>query len=487
MAKPILVLGATGYVGGRLVPRLLEAGYTVRAVSRSIEKLQGRPWAKHPNVELIAADVMEKKSLLQAARGCGIAFYLVHSMSPNHPDFARLDRQAAQTLVEAAEDAGLERIIYLSGLGEAHSNLSKHLRSRAEVAQIIQHGKVPSTILRAAMIIGSGSASFEILRYLVERLPILITPRWISVACQPIAIRNVLNYLMGCITCPETSGKVFDIGGPDVLSYRDLMNQYAKEAGLAKRWMIPIPFFTPWLSAYWIHLVTPVPAHLARPLAEGLRNPVICHDFEIRRYIPQTLLSCKEAIHLALTLTEKNQVESHWTDAGKLPPVETVYPGDPAWAGGSIYKDKRQIEIHASPDTVWKTVVRIGGKTGWYYGNAIWQLRGFIDTLFGGVGSRRGRRNPSHLMPGDALDFWRVLKVQPPYKLRLLAEMKLPGLALLDFEITTDPKHPDTTIFQQTAWFVPRGLGGILYWNLVKPFHNKIFQGMLQGITNKSQ
>lgn len=480
MQKPVLVLGATGYVGGRLVPHLLNAGYTVRAVSRSLQKLKGRPWATHPNVQLVSADVINETSLAQAMEGCEVAFYLVHSMLPGEKDFEKTDRNAAKILVKAAEAAHLERIIHLSGLGEASSDLSPHLRSRAEVARILQEGPVPATILRAAMIIGSGSASFEILRYLVERLPVMMTPKWVATPSQPIAIRNVLTYLIGCLQTPETAGRMFDIGGPDVLPYRDLMKIYAEEAGLPKRWIIPIPLFTPKLSSYWIHLVTPVSAAVARPLSEGLKNPAVCQENTIQTLIPQTLLSCREAIHLALERVQNHNIETHWSDAGSLPPVEAAYPGDPNWSGGAVYKDQRQIVVQTSTEDLWQYVVRIGGTTGWYYGNELWRLRGFLDRLFGGVGHRRGRRHPTVLMAGDALDFWRALEVEPFKRLRLLAEMKVPGTAILEFEL--HPQSNGDTRLVQTALYVPRGLGGLLYWYSVLPFHNLIFNGMLKGI-----
>ena len=485
MKKPILILGATGYVGGRLIPRLLEAGYNVRAVSRSISKLRGRPWSTHPNVEIIAADVLDKVALKQAMLGCGIVYYLVHSMDSNHKNFVETDYVAAQNVTKAAEESKLERIIYLGGLGEDSPDLSKHLRSRAEVAQVLKEGTIPVTVLRAAMIIGSGSASFEILRYLVDRLPIMVTPKWVCTPSQPIAIRDVLGYLMGCLIHPnETMGKTFDIGGPNIITYRELMEIYAEEAGLPKRWIIPVPVFTPKLSSYWIHLVTPVPAFIARPLADGLKNPAICHEHSIQKIIPQPLLSCREAIQLALKCLRDHTIETHWTDAGSLPPVETVYPGDPSWAGGAVYKDQREIIIDATIEDVWQQVVKIGGETGWYYGDFLWHLRGSLDRLMGGVGHERGRRNPTDLRQGDALDFWRVLDLQIPTHLKLLAEMKLPGTAILDFQLTLINERQ--TQLTQTAWFVPSGLTGILYWYSVMPLHDLIFNGMLQNIAKAS-
>lgn len=484
MDKPVLVLGATGYVGGRLVPLLLNAGYSVRAVSRSIQKLKNRPWASHSNVELIAADVTDADALEKAITGCGTAFYLVHSMNPKQKDFEKTDRLAAQTMRAAADAAGLDRIIYLSGLGASNLQLSKHLRSRAEVAAILREGKTPVTVLRAAMIIGSGSASFEILRYLVERLPVMITPKWIDTPVQPIAIRNILNYLVGCLTQPGTIGRTFDVGGPDVLTYRKLMMIYKGAAGLSRRWIIPVPVFTPRLSAYWIHLVTPVPAAIARPLAEGLRSPVVCQEQAIQELIPQELLSAREAIELALQHVRRHQVETHWTDAGSLPPVESVYPGDPNWSGGTVYKEQRQICIFASKESVWEAVLRIGGKNGWYYGDWLWRLRGFFDRLLGGVGHSRGRRSPDNLLPGDALDFWRVLEVHPGSQLKLLAEMKLPGDAILSFDV--QPRQDGETNLTQTAWFVPHGLMGLIYWYVVLPLHTLIFKGMLRNIARSA-
>lgn len=484
--KPLItVLGATGYVGGRLVPRLLEAGYRVRAVSRSVQKLQSRPWAVNPQVEIVSADVLDMNSLTEALKGCSAAYYLVHSMNPSHTDFAAADRQAAVNMRNASEQMALKQVIYLGGLGEENPELSHHLRSRTEVGKILREGKTPITILRAAMIIGSGSASFEILRYLVDRLPIMVTPRWVDTPSQPIAIRNVLTYLTSILLNPNTMNQVFDIGGPDILTYRELMKIYAEEAGLPKRWIVPVPVFTPKLSSYWIHLVTPVPAYIARPLAEGLKNPVVCQENTIHEIVPQELIPCRQAIQLALERLTSHQIESHWTDAGKMPPPETVYPDDPNWSGGTVYKDQRSIIVEGTPDLMWKNIVSIGGETGWYYGNTLWKIRGLMDRLIGGVGDRRGRRNPDTLRAGDALDFWRVLVVGTKQQLRLIAEMKIPGQAILDFQLK--PIETDRTEIIQTAWFVPSGLMGIMYWYFVTPLHELVFSGMLNGIVKASQ
>lgn len=477
---PVVVLGATGYVGSRLIPRLLAQGYRVRAVARNPEKLRSRSWAANPLAELATADVFDRAALTEALRGCQAAYYLVHSMNPGARDFADADRQAAENMAAAATAGGVPRIVYLGGLGEEGSGLSHHLASRAEVASILRAGTVPVTVLRAAMIIGSGSASFEILRYLVERLPVMITPRWIDTPCQPVAIRNVLGYLIGCLECPETVGETFDIGQEEIVSYRQLMEIYADEAGLRRRWIIPVPVLTPRLSSYWIHLVTPVPAALARPLAEGLRNPVVCRDTRIRQLIRQPLLDSRQAIRLALERLRQQAVESSWIDAGRIPPAEWSVSGDPRWAGGTVLEDSRRIVMAATADEVWSVVSRVGGSTGWYYGDWLWKLRGLLDRLVGGVGLIRGRRHATDLQVGDALDFWRVSSVERPRRLLLAAEMKLPGQAVLEFRLQQDAAGQ--TELRQTARFLPRGLWGLLYWYAVMPFHGLVFNGMLRGI-----
>jgi uncharacterized protein YbjT (DUF2867 family) len=479
-SQPVLVTGSTGYVGGRLAPKLLSSGYRVRVLGRSLSKLQTRPWAAHPLLEMVEADVLDLESLKRAAQGCWSVFYLVHSMSTRHKDFAEADRKAAVNMAKAADEAGMEKIIYLGGLGEENDSLSKHLKSRIEVARILQSGRVPVTFLRAAMILGSGSASFEILRYLVERLPVMITPRWVRNPVQPIAIGNVLGYLEGCLEREETTGGTFDIGGPDVVTYRHLLELYAEEAGLARRWIIPVPMLTPRLSALWIHLVTPVPASIARPLTEGLRNPVICKENRIRSVIAQDLITCRQAIRLALGRIRNQCVESCWTDAGQPSVPEWIHCGDASYSGGDIMESGYRIVLDATPQEVWKPIVRIGGPTGWYSANALWALRGGIDRLVGGMGLRRGRRDPVRLYAGDAVDFFRVLEVQEPFHLHLLAEMKFPGEATLEFKLY--PMKEGGTELQQLSRYVPKGLSGLLYWYTSYPFHEWVFRGMLKGI-----
>lgn len=478
--KPVLVIGSTGYVGGRLVPLLLESGYRVRAMGRSSSKIASRSWAEHPLFEMVTGDVLDFESLRAASRGCRAAFYLVHSMVAAGRDFARADSTGARNMAAAAADAGMDRIIYLGGLAEAkHPRLSEHLQSRKEVAKILKSGSVPVTDLRAGAILGAGSASFEILRYTVERLPVMLAPRWVETLNQPISIRNVLVYLKACLETDAVLGETFDIGGPDVMSYRRLAEIYAEEAGLPRRRIVPVPFVSPGFSAFLIHQLTPVPADLARPLIEGLRNESVCGDTRIQAVIPQALYSCRETIRMAIDSIRAGSVDACWSDAGCLIPPEWTYCGDADYTGGTILECGYRMRVKAAPEVVWGAVTRIGGETGWYFGDLLWQLRGAIDGWIGGVGLRRGRRHPTHLRVGDALDFWRVLEVDAGRRLLLAAEMKLPGEALFDIRIHP---HNDETAIEFLSRFVPRGLGGLMYWYALHPGHQWVFEGMLKGL-----
>ncbi|OLN25935.1 putative nucleoside-diphosphate-sugar epimerase [Desulfovibrio sp. DV] len=477
---PILVTGATGYVGGRLVPALLEAGYRVRAVARSLDKLACRPFAGHPRLELAKADILDLPAMRQAAAGCFAAYYLVHSMHPDNPDFAATDREAAMVMARAADDAGLSRILYLGGLGRDEDELSHHLKSRHEVGKILRYGRVPVTELRAAMILGSGSASFEIMRYLVDRLPAMIAPRWVQNRCQPIAISDVLGYLVGCLAEPRTAGQILDIGGPDVLPYGDIFAIYAEEAGLPRRHIIPVPVLTPRLSTYWLQLVTPLPRSLIVPLVEGLRNEVICHDQRIRDLVPRECLSTRAAVRLALDKIRQNTVETTCADAGKASPPEWAACGDAPYAGGTIYECGYRATVQADPERTWKAITHIGGDTGWYYGDVLWRIRGFLDQLAGGVGLRRVTIRPGKLRVGDPLDFWRVVALDEGRRLVLLAEMRTPGEALLEFRLA--PAGDGRTEIVVHSKFLPRGLAGLAYWYALLLPHNLVFAGLLRGL-----
>jgi uncharacterized protein YbjT (DUF2867 family) len=482
--SPILVTGATGYVGGRLVPQLLAAGHRVRAMGRSVEKLSGRPWATDPGVELVRGDTLDRVSLTSAASGCRAAYYLVHSMIAQKGRYAEADRISARNMAGAAAEAGLNQIIYLSGLGDPNDPaVSRHLSSRYEVEDILRAGPVPTTVLRAAMILGAGSASFEMLRYLVERLPVMITPRWVDTPCQPISITSVLHYLKGCLDLPAAMGQTFDIGDEEILSYRQLIDIYAREAGLRRRRIFSVPVLTPRLSAYWIHLVTPVPAAIAQPLAQGLAVPVVCRDHRIRGLLPHRAPSARDTIRLALRRQRRDAVETCWSDAGCLLPPEWAVCGDAEWAGGTIHRCGYRVRLRADAEAVWAPVVRIGGGSGYYFANGLWYLRGLIDRLAGGVGLRRGRRHPVVLRVGDALDFWRVLALVPPRRLRLLAEMKTPGPAMLEFRIAD--QGDGVTELTLLSHFEPRGLWGLIYWYSLYPFHELIFYGMLKAIARR--
>jgi uncharacterized protein YbjT (DUF2867 family)/uncharacterized protein YndB with AHSA1/START domain len=480
MATPrtVLVTGATGYIGGRLVPRLLEAGFRVRCLARDPARLQGRPWLGQ--TEVAAGDCLRANTLPSALKGVEVAFYLVHSMAGGR-DFEQRDVLAARNFAAAAKAAGVQRIIYLGGLGDPDTALSEHLRSRQETGAVLRETGVPVTEFRAPVIVGSGSLSFEIIRYLTERLPVMICPRWLYTRVQPIAIRNVLDYLVAALDMPESAGRIIEIGGADVLTYGELLRGYAKARGL-KRWLVPV--LTPRLSSYWVHLVTPVPAAIARPLIQGLRNDVVLRDDTARRLFPQIQpLDYAAAVRLALANLETGHVETAWSDAlassqGDLAPVALA-------THEGIILERRQLTVAAPAPAVFAAFTRLGGTTGWLYLDWAWRLRGLLDRLLGGVGLRRGRRDPQEVRAGDAVDFWRVEAVEPNRLLRLRAEMKVPGRAWLEFR--AEPIDGGKSRLSQTAFFAPRGLTGLLYWYLLYPLHAVIFSGLAKKLALLAQ
>ena len=480
--KLILVTGATGYVGGRLVPRLLEAGYRVRCLVRDPSRLQGRVWLN--KVEVAQGDALDHDELVKAMQGVSAAYYLIHGMQGGKVNAER-DLQAARNFAQAAEDAGIERIIYFGELVDPTSHLSPYLRARHETGYLLRYGKVPVTEIRAGMIVGSGSALFEMIRYLTEREPLLICPAWYFSQAQPIAIRDALSYLVDTLKTPDTIGRVIEVGGPTRLTYADMLMGYAKERNL-KRWLIPTPFYAPRLSAYWVHMVTPIHWRVVAPLIEGLRDNLIVRDDTARKLFPQIQpIDFQTAAHLALGRIQRDHVETSWSDAlvtslGDVKPYEfTVEEG--------LFIERRQVILDLPAETVFRSYMGIGGERGWLYMDWAWAMRGWLDKAIGGVGLRRGRRRPDEIHPGEALDFWRVESVEKNKRMRLRAEMKLPGKAWLQFDSTPAPDNKKETVFTVTAYFEPHGLFGFLYWYAMWPFHKFIFDGLTSRLASRAR
>jgi uncharacterized protein YbjT (DUF2867 family) len=489
--KLCLVTGATGYIGGRLVPELLAAGHRVRVLTRSPERLRDRPWSGR--VELVRGDAADPDRVATACAGVDVVYYLIHALGAG-PEFEATDRRTAEVMARAAREAGVGRLIYLGALEPQGEELSPHLRSRTEVAEIFLASGVPTAVLRAAVVIGSGSASFEMLRYLTERLPVMVTPRWVHSRIQPIAVRDVLRYLVGCARLPAAVHRGFDIGGPDVMNYAEMMHRYAVVVGLPRRRILPVPLFTPSLSSHWVGLVTPVPAGIARPLVESLRNTVVCGEHDIAAFVPdppEGLLGFDQAVRLAVARVRDSAVATRWSGASVHGAPSDPLPTDPDWAGGSLYVDERTRATTAAPDALWRVVEGIGGDAGWYSFPLAWEARGWLDRLVGGVGLRRGRRDAHDLYVGDALDFWRVEELDEGRLLRLRAEMRLPGLAWLEFHVeharAGGGAESTSTVLRQRATFAPRGLAGHAYWWAVAVFHGIVFGGMLRGITRAAE
>jgi uncharacterized protein YbjT (DUF2867 family) len=472
----ILLTGATGYVGGRLLPLLVADGWRVRCLARQPEHLLARVPA---GVEVVRGDLLDAASLSAAMQGVEAAFYLVHSMGATG-DFEEQDRVAAENFAAAAQAAGVRRIIYLGGLGEDDPGLSAHLRSRHEVGARLRAHTVPVIEFRASIIIGSGSLSFEMIRALVERLPVLVAPRWVRVTAQPIAINDVLAYLRASLSLPLEGSVIIGIGGPDRVSYGELMREYARQRGL-RRWMIPVPLLTPRLSSLWLALVTPLYARVGRKLVDSLRHPTVVRDEAALRLFPIRPAGIRDAIASALRNEDSSFAQTRWSDA-----ISAAMDAARHWGGqrlGNRLIDSRSVPVAAPPAPVFAAVERIGGAAGWPYANWLWTLRGWLDLLVGGVGMSRGRRDPERLQVGDTLDCWRVESIEPGQRLRLAAEMKLPGRAWLEFEVLPDGGGAR---LRQTATFDPLGLWGLAYWYAVWPLHQLVFAGMLRKLAQSA-
>lgn len=483
-APRALVLGATGYIGGRLTPRLLAAGYRVRVLARDAARVAAFPWGEDCDVVEGSAD--DAEAVARACADVDVIFYLIHSMGAGR-DFEAADARAASTVADAAATAGVGRIVYLGGLHPDDAELSPHLRSRVEVGRTFLESGVPTLVLQAGVVIGSGSASFEMIRHLTEVLPYMPAPHWVRNRIQPIAVRDVLHYLLGAARVDPSVDRAVDIGGPDVLRYGQMMNGYALEAGLRQRAIAALPVLTPGLASHWVNLVTPVPRAIARPLIASLQNECVMKDHDVDALIPPPdggLTPYRTAVALALGRLQDDRVETSWKDAEVSGAPSDPLPNDPDWAGRTVYTDERTVRTDAPPEDLWSIIIGIGGDNGWYSSPLLWAVRGWMDRLVGGVGLRRGRRSRSEAHVGDAIDFWRVEQVEEGRLLRLRAEMKVPGDAWLELRAEPDGQGAR---YEQRAVFFPRGLAGRLYWLSVLPFHGFVFAGMAARIARAAE
>ncbi|MGD2026946.1 MAG: SDR family oxidoreductase [Anaerolineales bacterium] len=475
----ILVTGATGYVGGRLVPRLLASGYRVRCLVRDKTRLFGHPWLDE--VEVVEGDVLDPESLPGDLEGVSAAYYLIHGMQGGKVDAER-DNRAAQNFANAAKTAQIKRIIYLGELANPDGKPSPYQRSRLETGNILRIGAVPVTEFRADMIVGAGSALFEMIRYLSERQPVWFCPRWFYTQAQPISIQNALDYLVAALNLSESKNRVIEIGGPSRLRYADMLREYANIRGF-KRIRIPIPVYTPRFSAYWVHLVSPIHWRVVLPLIQGLYDETLVTCSLARELFPDIQLQdFLTAVEKALENIRMGQVESSWSDAlvssaGDMKPYRFKEEE-------GMMIERRQQMLNLPPETVYQAFSGIGGDRGWLYMDWAWEIRGWMDKIVGGVGLRRGRRHPDELRVGESLDFWRVEKIEPNHSLLLRAEMKTPGRAWLEFG--SIPRSEDKTLLTLGAYFAPRGLMGFIYWYSLFPFHKFIFDGMVRNIAKRA-
>ncbi|GAA1423894.1 SDR family oxidoreductase [Agrococcus citreus] len=482
--RRILVTGATGYVGGRLAPRLVEAGHSVRVLARDPGRLRDAAWAD--DVEIVKGDLEVPDEVRRAVEGIDVVYHLVHAMGAGG-DFAKAELLQAQHVAAAARQAGVQRIVYLSGLHPEGERLSKHLASRVAVGEALLGSGVPTIVLEAGIVIGSGSASFEMIRHLTEVLPYMPAPRWVRNFVQPIAVRDVLHYLVEAAAVSGDVHGTFDIGGPDVLRYGQVMNGYAVEAGLPQRPIAPLPVLTPWLASQWVNLVTPVPRAIAMPLIGSLLHDCVVEERRIDAIIPPPeggLTGYRGAVRLAIARERSGDIESSWRSASAAGAPSDPLPSDPRWSGSTVFEDARERTTDASPEALWTVVEAIGGARGWYSVPLLWSLRGLADRIVGGVGLRRGRRDPDRLREGDTVDWWRVERIERGRMLRLRAEMKVPGRAWIEFSV--EPVQLDSgeqgSHYRQRAIFLPSGLSGRLYWWSLVPAHQVIFEVMASRI-----
>ena len=473
----ILVAGASGYIGGRLIEQLLFRGHTVRGMARNGPALEAK-WGDR--IEVVQADVLDPDTLPKAFEGVDVVYYLIHSMESGK-DFEERERISAENVAKVAKESGVKRMIYLGGLANEAEELSPHMRSRIETGNVLRSSGVPLVEFRASVVLGAGSLSFEMIRALEQRLPIMITPKWVRVQAQPIAVADVLGYLVGALDLTDEQVKVYEIGGAEVVSYKQIMQAFAHERGL-KRIYLPVPILSPYISSLWLGLVTPLLARVGRKLIESVTRPSVVTNQEALEVFPIQPLGVQDAIRQALAEEEEGYAKSRWSDALSAGNTHRT------WAGvrfGSRLFDNRELPTSASPEQVFTTVMKIGGKTGWYYATFLWKIRGYMDEFVGGVGMRRGRRHPEELIPGDVLDCWRVENVEPGLVLRLRAEMKLPGRAWLEFEVK--PQEDGGSVLCQTAVFDPLGLSGISYWYGIYVLHEVVFRGMIRGIVRAAE
>ncbi|MFM8914050.1 MAG: SDR family oxidoreductase [Flammeovirgaceae bacterium] len=481
----ILLTGSTGYIGRRVLPELVNSGHHVVCLVRDKRRFDwedfNQDFLKH--VEVVEGDLTDPATVQDLTTPCEVAFYLVHSMSSSYENFADNEARSARTFVQLANQCGVKQIIYLSGIVN-DKDLSDHLLSRRNVEHILQQSSIPVTVLRAAIIIGSGSASFEIIRDLVEKLPVMVAPKWLKTKCQPIGIRNVIQYLKGVMLEPQTFGQTFDIGGTDILTYKEMLLGYAKVRGL-KRWIITVPVLSPKLSSLWLLFVTSTTFSLARSLVNSMKNEVVCNDHRILEIVPIQRMSYEDSLRLAFNKIQSNEIISSWKDSISVATMEKHFLDQVEVPQHGVFTDVRKVSFTRSSHEVLDNIWQIGGNQGWYFGNFLWRIRGFLDKVAGGVGLRRGRRSPTDLKAGDALDFWRVLVADKNNgRLLLLAEMKLPGEAWLEFKIR---ESANEKILIQTATFRPLGLWGRLYWYSVLPFHGLIFPKMAKNIVEQKK